>query len=81
MAPTDPPPTAEVCLQTIRLLAGQLTAYTDGSTPAGIKDAGTGVIVTCVDPAVPTILHRSHIRGAAFTSSFAEEAAAKQLAV
>ncbi len=33
------------------------------------------------DPADPTILHQSHLRGAAFTSSFAEEAAAMQLAL
>ncbi len=33
------------------------------------------------DPADPTILHQSRLRGAAFTSSFAEEAAAMQLAL
>ncbi len=33
------------------------------------------------DPADPIILHQSHLRGAAFTSSFAEEAAAMQLAL
>ncbi len=33
------------------------------------------------DPADPTILHQSHFRGAAFTSSFAEEVAAMQLAL
>ncbi len=38
-------------------------------------------VVTCGDPADPTIFHRSHLRGAAFTSSFAEEAAAMQLAL
>ncbi len=37
--------------------------------------------MTCSDPAYPTILHRSHLRSAAFTSSFAEEAAAMQLAL
>ncbi len=61
MAPTDPPPTAETCLQTILFLAGQLTVT---------------VIVTYDDPADPTIRHRSYLRGAAFTPSFAEEAAA-----
>ncbi len=77
----NPPPTAETCLQTIRLLDGQLTVYTDGSASAGTKDGGAGVIVTRGDPADPTILHQSHLRGAAFTSSFAEEAAAMQLAL
>ncbi len=81
MAPTDPPPTAETCLQTIRLLAGQLTVYIDGSATAGTKDGGAGVIVTCADPVDPTILHRSHLRGATYTSSFAEGAAAMQLAL
>ncbi len=33
------------------------------------------------DPADPTILHQSHPRGSVFTSSFAEEAAAMQLAL
>ncbi len=37
--------------------------------------------MTCGDPADPTILHQSHLRGEAFTSSFAEEAAAMQLAL
>ncbi len=32
-------------------------------------------------PAAPTILHQSHLRGAAFTSSFAEESAAMQVAM
>ncbi len=77
----DPPPTAETCLQTIRLLDSQLTVYTDGSASAGTKDGGAGVIVTRGDPADRTILHQSHLRGAAFTSSFAEEAAAMQLAL
>ncbi len=36
--------------------------------------------MTRVDPADPTNLHQSHLRGMAFTSSFAEEAAAMQLA-
>ncbi len=76
VAPTDPPPTAETCLQTIPLLDGQLKVYTDGSASAGTKDSGAGVTVTRGDPAAPTILHQSHLRGAAFTSSFAEEAAA-----
>ncbi len=67
--------------QTIRLLAGQLTVYTDGSASAEIRDCGAGVLVTYGDPTDPTILHRSHLRGAAFTSSFAEEAAAMQLAL
>ncbi len=75
-APTDPPPTAETCLQTILLLAGQLTVYMDGSATAGTKDGGAGVIVTYDEPADPTIRHRSYLRGAAFTPSFAEEAAA-----
>ncbi len=79
LAPTDPPTTAETCLQTIRPLHGQLTVYTDGSATAGTKHGGAGVIVTCGDLADPTTLHRSHLRGAAFISSFAEEAAAMQL--
>ncbi len=37
--------------------------------------------MTRSEPADPTILHQSHLRGAAFTSSFAEEAAAIQLAL
>ncbi len=37
--------------------------------------------MTCGDPADPTILHRRHLRGAAFTSSFAEEAAVMQFAL
>ncbi len=81
LAPTDPPPTAETCHQTIRLLDGQLTVYTDGLASVGTKNGGAGVIVTRGDPADPTILHQSHLRGAAFTSSFAEEAAAMQLAL
>ncbi len=36
LAPTDPPPIAETCLQTIRLLADQLTVYTDGSATAAL---------------------------------------------
>ncbi len=40
LAPTDPPPTAETCLQTICLVAGQLTVYTDDSATAGAKDGG-----------------------------------------
>ncbi len=71
LAPTDPSPTAEACLQTIRLLDGQLTVYTDGSASAGTKDGGAGVIATRGDPADPIILHRSHLCGAAFISSFA----------
>ncbi len=35
--------------------------------------------MTCGDPANPTILRRSHLRGAAFPSSFAEETAAMHL--
>ncbi len=81
LAPTDPPPTAETCLQTIRLLDDQLTVYADGSASAGTKDCGAGVIMTRGDPADPIILHQSYLRGAAFTSSFAEEAAAMQLAL
>ncbi len=46
LAPTDPPLTAETCLQTIRLHASQLTVYTDSSATAGTKDGGAGVIVT-----------------------------------
>ncbi len=56
LAPTDPPPKAESCLQSIRLLAGQLTVYTDSSATAGTKDGGAGVIGTCGDPTDPTIL-------------------------
>ncbi len=37
--------------------------------------------MTCGDPAAPTILHQSHLRGAGFTSSFAEEAAAMPAAM
>ncbi len=48
----------------------------NGSASAGTKDGGAGVIEACGDPAAPTILHQSHLRGAGFTSSFAEEAAA-----
>ncbi len=81
LAPTDSPLTTETCLQTIRLLAGQLTVFTDSSATAGTRDCGAGVIVTCGNPADPTIHHRSHIYGTAFTSSFAEEAAAMQLAL
>ncbi len=33
------------------------------------------------DPAAPIILHQSHLRGATFTSSFAEEADAMQVAM
>ncbi len=69
-------PTAETCLQTIRLLAGQLTVFIDASATAGVRDGSAGVIVTCVDPAYPTILHRCHLRGAAF----AEGATDMQLA-
>ncbi len=81
LAPTDLPPAAETCFQTIRRLAGQLPVYTDGSATAGTVDGSKGVIVTCGDPAYPTILHWSHFRGVAFTSSLAEEAAAMQLAL
>ncbi len=56
-------------------------APTDGSASAGTKDGGAGVIVTRGDPTDPTILHQSHLRDATFTSSFAEEAAAMQLAL
>ncbi len=76
LTPTDTPPKAETCPQAIRLLAGQLKVYTDGSATAGTKDGGTGVIVTCGNKADPTILNRSHLRLAAFTSKFAEEEAA-----
>ncbi len=79
LAPTDPPPIAETCLQAIRLLDGQLTVYADGSASAGTTDGGAGVIVSRGDPAHPTILYQSHLRGAVFTSSFEEEAAAMQL--
>ncbi len=81
LAPTDSPQTAETCLQAIRLLDGQLTVYTGGSASAGTRDGGAGVIVTRGDPAAPTILHQSHLRGAVFTSSLAEEAAAMQVAM
>ncbi len=74
LAPTDPSLTAQVCLQTICLLACQLKVYIDGSATARINDGGAGVTVTCGDPADSTILHWSHLRCAAFTSSFAEEA-------
>ncbi len=45
-APTDPPLTAEICLQTIHLLASQLTVYTDGSVTTGTRDGSAGIIVT-----------------------------------
>ncbi len=61
------------------ILDGQLTVYTDGSAAAGTKDGGAAVIVTRSDTPDPTILHKSLLRGASFTSSFAEEAAAMQL--
>ncbi len=67
------PTTGSRGLQTILLLADQLTVYTDGSATARTKDGGAGVIVTCGDPAEPTILHCSHLHGAAFTPSFALE--------
>ncbi len=79
LAPTDPPPIAETCLQTTRLLTGRLTVYTDDSATAGTKGGGAGVIVTWGDTPNPSILYRSHLCGVAFTSSFAEEAAAMQL--
>ncbi len=81
LAPTDPPPTAETCLQATRLLDGQLTIFTDSSASAGTKDGGAEVIVTQGDPAGPAIPHQRHLRGAAFTSSFAEKAAAMPLAL
>ncbi len=81
LAPTDPPPTAETCLQTNRLLDGKLTVYTAGSASAGTKGGGAGVNVTRGDPADPTILHQSHLRGAAFTSTLAAEAAAMEVAM
>ncbi len=59
----------------------QVTGYLDGSARAGIRDSGAGVIVTCGDTADPIVLHWSHLRGTAFTSSFAEEAAAIELAL
>ncbi len=67
-----PPPTAETCLQNILLLGGQLTVYTEGSVTAGTRNGGAEDIVTCDDPADPTILHRIHLRGAAFPSWFVE---------
>ncbi len=79
LAPRGPPPTAVTCLQTVRLLDGQLTVYTDDSASAGTKDGGAGVIHG--DPAAPTILHQSHLRGVAFASTFAEEAAVMQVAM
>ncbi len=81
LAPTDPPPTAETCLQIIHLLASQLTVYTDASVTAGTKDGGAGVIVTRGDPTDPNTLHQSQLRDASFASSFAEEATAMQLAI
>ncbi len=78
-ATMDPSPTAEACLQTIHLLASQLTAYS--SATAGTEGGGAGVLVTCGDQADSTIIHRSPLRRAAFASSFAEEVAAMQLAL
>ncbi len=63
------------------ILDGQLAVYIDGSASVGTKDGGAAVIVTRGDPADPTMLHQSHLRGAAFTSSFAKKAAAMQLAL
>ncbi len=74
-------PTTETYLQTICLLAGQATFYTDGSVTAGTQDGGAGLTVTLCDPANPTTFHRSHLCGAAFASSFAEKTAAMQLAL
>ncbi len=73
LTPKDSPQTAETYLQTICLLTGQRTVYTDGSATVGTKDGGTGVIVTFSDPADAIILHRSQLRGAVFPSSFAKE--------
>ncbi len=69
LSPKDPPPTAE----TYKVVRAGLAS-------TGTKDGGAGVIVTRSDPADPTILHQSHLCGAAFASSFADEAAAMQLA-
>ncbi len=57
LAPTDPPPTAETCLQAVRLLTSQVTAYSDET-----RDSGPGVIVTCGDPANSTNLARRSLR-------------------
>ncbi len=73
LAPKDPPQTAKTYLQTICLLTGQPTVYTDGSATVGTKHGGAGIIVTCSDPADPIILHRSQLRGAVFALSFAKE--------
>ncbi len=58
LAPVGPPPTAETGVQTIHLLDGQLTVYTDDSATSGAKDGGAGAIVTFGDPADPTILEK-----------------------
>ncbi len=80
LATTNPPPTTETCLQTIRLLADQVTVYTDGLATPGTKDGGA-IIVNGGYPIEPSILHPIYLPSAAFTSSFAEEAAAMQLAL
>ncbi len=59
LAPTDPPLTAETCLQTFHLLADQLTVYTDGSATAETKAGNAGVIVTNGDPAEQGSTRRS----------------------
>ncbi len=81
LASTDPQLRAETYLQTICLLASQLTVYTDGSATAGTRDGGVGVMLTCDDLADPTIPNRSHLRGTVFTSSLANDAAVMQLAL
>ncbi len=81
LASTDPRPTAETGLQAILLVNGQLTVYTNGLATTGTEDGGAGVIVTFGEPADPTVLHRSHLRGAAFTLSFAEEATAMHVSL
>ncbi len=42
-AHTHPPLTAETRLQTMQLLAGQLTVYTDGYATAGTRDGSAGL--------------------------------------
>ncbi len=76
---TGPTPTAEACLQAIRLLARQL--YNNGSSTTETKNGAAGVIVTCGDAADFTIIYWNHLCRAAFTSSFAKEAATMQLAL
>ncbi len=69
---------APTCLQTIHVLTSPLTTYTDGSATFETGVGSAGVIMTCGNPAEPTVIHRSHHRGAAFTSSHASPESVRQ---